>query len=114
MGYRRRPTNTVALRDPSYVLSDLAFDSWNQLVDAVGRTQVERILIDRFEAVLHAYPHQRDRDNGNVDVARTRRQRLGTLERLEAALDAVEKRWYLDVVTALTDLLRFPERVEYE
>jgi hypothetical protein len=110
-------TNTVGLRDPSYVLSDVAFDTWNRLVETVDEAQVERVLTQRFEAVLDAYPHEPDQDSEYVDAAPPPElvdTDLSTIERLEMALDGVETRWYLDVVIALTELFRFPERVEYE
>ena len=109
-------TNTLALRDPSYVLSDVAFSAWNRLVETVPYERIESVLTERFEAVLEAYPHLPDPNDEYVDAfppAELVDVDISTYEDLQAALDAVDVRWYLDVVTALTDLLRFPERVEY-
>lgn len=110
-------TNTVALRDPSYILPDFAFRTWNELIETVEHAELERVLNDRFDAVLEAYPRQPDRDESFVGLAPPSELMdadLSSLAHLSDALDAVEARWYLDVVDALRDLLWFPERVEYE
>lgn len=110
-------TNTVALRDPSYVLSDLAFDTWNELIENVPQAELELMLSERFDAVLAQYPHSPDPDDTFVGVAPPAElvdADLSTPVQLTQVLDAVDPRWYLDVVDALRDLLRFPERVEYQ
>jgi hypothetical protein len=109
-------TNTVALPDPSYVLSDPAFDAWTHLIETVPHERIEEMLTQRFEAALEAYPRTPDADDefvGAAPPAELVDSDISTYELLEQALDAVGPRWYLDVVMALIDLLQFPERVEY-
>ena len=110
-------TNTVALPDPSYVLSDAAFDSWNELVASVPHDTLRTLLESRFEAVLEQHPHQPDSDDTYFHTAPPAEfvdSDLSTIDRLNDALDALETRWYVDVVEALRDLLIFPDRVQYE
>lgn len=110
-------TNTVALPDPSYVLSDLAFDTWCELVETVPQVQLEQMLTERFDAVLAKHPHPPDLDDEYVGMAPPQAvvdRDLSTLDQLEQALNAVEPRWYLDVVDALRDLVLDPDSVEYE
>lgn len=110
-------TNTVALPDPSHVLSDVAFETWNELIENVSHTELDQMLSERFDEYLEQYPHPPDPDDGFVGVAPPAAlvdADLSTTVQLNEVLDAVDPRWYLDVVHALRDLLRFPERVEYE
>jgi len=98
---------TIALPDPSDVLSEEGLSTFAVLVSAADRDELELWIDDRLLA-LHDATFKPDPDGvfvERVPAAGMLDGDLSTYEGLGAALDDVDPRWQVDLLLALHDLI---------
>lgn len=98
---------TIALPDPSDVLSAQGLATFAALVAGTDRDDLELWIDDRLLA-LHDASFEPDPEGvffERVPAAGMLDGDLSTLDGLGAALDAIDPRWQVDLLLALHDLL---------
>ncbi|NCT92691.1 hypothetical protein GXB85_17290 [Cellulomonas sp. APG4] len=98
--------HTVALPEPSEVLTSRALATFRRLRDVVGPEAIEDSLEDEEEKVYDA-DHPPDTDDSFVGAAPPVDLLDADLDSVDALVEAVRRvpgRWRLDVLMALTDL----------